>query len=408
MLTFTFSPRKIINSIFLYIVALSVILNTRSIWMHIYGMGSKFSDYIFMLLMLGVLGYFFTNTNLHKNNIYKAIVISSSIFIYIGFWILITRFNSMSAVKFSVAVLIFVFFFFIQESNNRHELLLKYRNLMIFISAVSIVFWLLGSILHLVHPSGVVQSVWTNTGNPKPVPNYFNLYFETQELYGFARNTAIFTEAPMASLHFSIALLVEMYIEKNFSLFRFLLFSIAILSSFSTTGIILLISVLLHRLFFTKRISSVLNLLKIAVLPTFFVVAVLVIRYLLQAKLETSSGSIRTDDFIVGLKAWLLHPIFGNGYLNYDTIRQFMAMWRSYNTGFSNSITMVLAYGGIYLTMLYIVPILFNLKSLKKDGILPFLLGGVYLFLFTIIPFEYLTIMLIIFLSSYSAKKSKH
>lgn len=71
-----------------------------------------------------------------------------------------------------------------------------------------------------------------------------------------------------------------------------------------------------------KRISSVLNLLKIAVLPTFFVVAVLVIRYLLQAKLETSSGSIRTDDFIVGLKAWLLHPIFGNGYLNYDTIRQ--------------------------------------------------------------------------------------
>lgn len=122
----------------------------------------------------------------------------------------------MSAVKFSVAVLIFVFFFFIQESNNRHELLLKYRNLMIFISAVSIVFWLLGSIFHLVHPSGVVQSVWTNTGNPKPVPNYFNLYFETQELYGFARNTAIFTEAPMASLHFSIALFVEMYIEKIF------------------------------------------------------------------------------------------------------------------------------------------------------------------------------------------------
>ena len=55
MLTFTFSPRKIINSIFLYIVALSVILNTRSIWMHIYGMGSKYADYIFMLLMLGVL-----------------------------------------------------------------------------------------------------------------------------------------------------------------------------------------------------------------------------------------------------------------------------------------------------------------------------------------------------------------
>lgn len=90
--------------------------------------------------------------------------------------------------------------------------------------------------------------------------------------------------------------------------------------------------------------------------------------------------------------------------MNYDTIKQFMASWRNYNTGFSNSITMVLAYGGIYLALLYVFPIIFNFKNIKKEGYLPFLLGVVYLFTFTIIPFEYLTMMLIIFFSTYSSK----
>lgn len=372
--------------------------------MHLYGSGNSFSDYIFMLLLTGVIGCTFSKNNIHMNKIYRGFLISICILGYIGLWIFVTRFNVLPAIKFSFAILLFLFFFIIQESNERSEVLLKYRNVVFIIAIVSLFFWLLGSILHFLHPSGIVQSVWTGTGDPKVVPSYHGFYFETQELYGVIRNTAIFTEAPMSSLHFSIAMLVEVYVDKKKSLFKIFLFSIAILSSFSTTGIILLIVVLLHQLFTTRMSSKFIQIIRISVLPIFFLVVIFVVRLLLQAKLETSSGSIRTDDFIVGTKAWLLHPIWGNGYMNYDTIKQFMASWRNYNTGFSNSITMVLAYGGIYLALLYVFPIIFNFKNIKKEGYLPFLLGVVYLFTFTIIPFEYLTMMLIIFFSTYSSK----
>ena len=209
--------------------------------MHLYGSGNSFSDYIFMLLLTGVIGCTFSKNNIHMNKIYRRFLISICILGYIGLWIFVTWFNVLPAIKFSFTILLFLFFFIIQESNERSEVLLKYRNVVFIIALVSLFFWLLGSILHFLHPSGIVQSVWT--GDPKVVPSYYGFYFETQKLYGVIRNTAIFTEAPMSSLHFSIAMLVEVYVDKKKSLFKIFLFSIAILSSFSTTGIILLIVV---------------------------------------------------------------------------------------------------------------------------------------------------------------------
>ncbi|MBF8969889.1 hypothetical protein [Streptococcus sp. NLN76] len=407
-MTFTFSPREFVNSSFLYMIALSVILNTRSIWMHIYGTGNRFSDYVFMLLSLGVLGYFFTKPQVSRKNVHSAIAIAVGVFFYIGFWILVTRYNMLPALKFAASALILVFFFLIQESIERHELLLKYRNVMIIIASLSLIIWMFGSLFHLIQPTGVVQTVWTNTGLPRSVPSYFNLYFETQRISDITRNTAIFTEAPMASLHFSIALLIEAYIQKNFSSMRFGLFSIAILSTFSTTGIVSLILVFLHKYLFTRGRSNLLQVLKIVMLPLILFVAIYVVWWLIETRLGTSSGSVRMDDFIIGIRAWLLNPFFGNGYLNTAFIKQFMGMWRSENTGFSNSITMLLASGGVYMAMLYIVPILSNLKNMKKAMLIPFLLGSIYLFIFTIIPFEYLTIVLIVFLSSYKLDKTAY
>ena len=54
-------------------------------------------------------------------------------------------------------------------------------------------------------------------------------------------------------------------------------------------------------------------------------------------KADLASGYARLNDFAVGYQVWKKHFLFGVGYGNYDEIKKMMPLWRSSNTGFSNS-----------------------------------------------------------------------
>ena len=392
--------RKIINAFFSYTFVTAIMLNSRSVWMHLNHTGGKFAEMMLILLLMSFFGYLLTKGQVNYNYLGITMMIVLIVTGYIGFWLLITNYKLVSGSKFILATATILSYYYLSDVMERKEVLLRYRNVVLLVAAFSMICWFIFSILKIGSPSTHVFSTWTNTGDPKPVPSYYGIYFESQILHGFVRNTAIFTEAPMASLQFSIGFLIEFLVNDRVNPFNRIIFTLAILSTTSTTGILLILFFWLYTIIKAKNYNTIIALIKVTILPVALIAAVIVANVMLTAKMGESSGSIRTDDFIVGMKAWSHRPLFGNGFTNAEAIKAFMGGWRSYNTGFSNSITQLLAQGGLYMFLLYMLPILSNFQNFfchRKYRV--FLVGFLYLFIFTVFTYQYVLILLVAFLS---------
>lgn len=76
-----------------------------------------------------------------------------------------------------------------------------------------------------------------------------------------------------------------------------------------------------------------------------------------------------------------------------------MPLWRSSNTGFSNSIMLVVDYGGLYFGMAYLFSIvkgMIGAVKYKKYNNFGFLLIFTCIFTVTNIPFVYLTLLIVV------------
>ena len=211
----------------------------------------------------------------------------------------------------------------------------------------------------------------------------------------------------MASFVFSLAFLYEMLMREKLNWKRCLLFAGAVISTTSTTGVSALIIVVGLRYVFTKSRAKCGLSLKMILVPTAFVVALVMLSFLLEQKLGTVSGSIRVDDFVAGYHAWMDAPLFGNGYGNDDSIKQYMSSFRSYNQGFSNSPMQVLVYGGIYLFLPYCISAfmgIFNMARGKQWIRIAFYLVFLYEFIITMCPFQMLTFYLFVSMARQAGK----
>ena len=118
-------------------------------------------------------------------------------------------------------------------------------------------------------------------------------------------------------------------------------------------------------------------------------------------KASTASYSTRMDNYQAGFAAWLEKPILGSGYLNMTNVIAHYSSFRLNDIGYSNSIFRVLAQGGIYLALIYVVPMLKSIqeaiitRNSKKDG---FLLIFLYYFITTSFPYNYICYMVLLIL----------
>lgn len=122
---------------------------------------------------------------------------------------------------------------------------------------------------------------------------------------------------------------------------------------------------------------------------------------LLNEKLNFDSGSsgIRLDDYKVGLTAWMSHPLFGIGIQNTHELIRFMGNWRTFNTGFSNSLMDLLSGGGIYITSSYVFCFFRGISTSTKTkdwNKFWFILLTIYLFILTIFTYSYILLFLLI------------
>lgn len=291
----------------------------------------------------------------------------------------------------------------LQAANSRGrgpEIFFKYRDIILVVAVVSMFFWLFGSTLGIISPTGVEYTTWgaqDMASGVKAIPSYFGVYFETQSaesIVGNAgkmiRNTAIFTEAPMCNFHFCLALLIEMFYNPKTSRIKCILLIVAILTTISTTGYCMLVLALAAKYLTMHKSKGRLRYLIVLAVPVVMVAAVVVFRYLLESKLSTGSGMSRVSDFVVGFRAWNNSPVFGYGYG-----KPFYYLNLHY--GYCNSITPILGSGGLFLASPYLYCVFMWARTcIRERDMQKFLLFAMFFFIFTItiMSFKFLSFFL--------------
>lgn len=389
-----------------YIIAIVLMINCRTVWLSIPNLSSKLNIVSYFLLFfvsLLLIGINFSTIKNIKKIIITSIILLLYFFIYLAFKPVEVDQN----IKLLLVLLITLWL--VQIKGISLPLILEdYSNIIVLVATVSIIMWVLVSILKIITPTSLVPFDWTSSnGFYTFIPTYRYIFFETQNtsvpLFGnVIRNTSIFTEAPMASLNFSLALLIKIFF-KGKNIYSKVILIVAILSTFATTGYILLILIFLIKwLDSDKRYFAY----KLIFLIPIGIVVIIGIKLLINQRLVygTESSSLRLDDYRVGFITFLQNPILGTGLGNSESLIKNMDNWRVYLTGLSNSISIIFAQGGLYVGLVYIYAFIkgffFSFKYKSIDAFM-LVLGTLYLFVTTIFPFQYLLFVLLILFTNF-------
>lgn len=282
-----------------------------------------------------------------------------------------------------------------------------YVNVVTVVASISLVIWLLGPVVGVLHTNCSIENSWTGNDFTVSSSGYFGLEYLTQRVNlgnGLLvwRNTSFFTEAPMYSLVLSVAVIFEIFFSKKPRVPVLALLSAAILTTMSTAGIVATLFAWLYWVLnnASNRSKEFRTIVSLAFVLLVLAVAI-VTQQLIDAKFNTSSGSIRLDDLQAGFKAWSRNFIVGNGFSATDIVQSYMSGFRSYNIGFSNTLFDILAKGGIVYFLAFLIPALGFLNGFPRERI------GFLVFLFVwvvtistnlpiaLIPFAYGFVLLV-------------
>lgn len=323
------------------------------------------------LLAIAVVSLFFLKkpyTN--PKQFRRGIIITAIICVYLIVFLLINPVNiKLYIVMLCQVCLLSIYVFICCQGDEIPGVIFRYSQLVTVVAAVSIVCWILFSLLRVVPPSGTVDSYWFSSYFTKPQITYFDIYFEPQKILFFGRkivrNCAIFTEAPMFTWHLVISLLIELFVNKKLSWVRTVIICAAILSTISTMGYIWGIAAILIRIVLAILSSRKYRSLSVSVKVIIWIVAAAIIVsgaiaciLLLKEKFATYSGSSRIDDFKYGFLGWMDNFWTGAGFGNRETIYMHRVKYADY--GFSNGIMEVAAEGGVYLLICFVGPFVYG------------------------------------------------
>lgn len=287
--------------------------------------------------------------------------------------------------KFVIVLLLYVGWFYGHFLRGTIKEVFRYYVHIIFVIAlISIFLWVTGSALKWFLPSGPFHIYW---GKDRRIWSFYGLYFHWQNdffIHGFRfyRNIGIFCEAPMYSLHLTTALMFDVLLnsrQSRFRYFRIIWFCGTILTTFSITGYLFMMVLLVVDIYaslITRYLSKdpvIHNRARKELIAITAVGIVLAgVGYSLVAeKLASRSGGSRMEDYNNGYKGWRDNVWFGAGFGDIEA-RQRYASWRRLHrseSGFTNSPMAVLCEGGIWFFLCYYVPFVYDIyvSISKKD-----------------------------------------
>ena len=163
----------------------------------------------------------------------------------------------------------------------------------------------------------------------------------------------------MWNLILSIALMIQtLFLGRND--YKTFILVLTILSTVSTTGVYIIGLIIAYKIIF--EVSGWKKYITLILVP----ILLLVLSFIWENKSETVSASIRFDDYKAGIQAWFDSVFFGSGFLNgLRVIESYMDTTIRGNLGYSNSLFIILAQGGIILFILYLLPMMLILVRRK-------------------------------------------
>lgn len=390
-----------------YLLAFLLILECRSV----FSVTTDFKLYFtylstFVIAILVILQCII----LKKKFLKKSISVSIGLLIYIGFFVYFGRgaTNTLFITRYLIFFPFLILYFGMLRGKMEDVNLLKcIVNIMVALAIISLFFWIFGSVLGVIKPNTSINYVW---GGNKTSKGYYFLSYITQH-YNFSeiglpsfdiiRNTGIFTEAPMYNITLCIALLIEMFLFRKSKSKKAKILVITIISTFSTMGIFILISLFAVRWIINNSNSKIVRMMKLTIFPIIVIISISTIIYFFASKSSSISWRGHSGDFIAGFLAWKDKPLFGHGYGNYDALLNYytgdLLKLRIVNNGFSNSITYLLAQCGLWMFLVYYIPLLAELfKQIKTRDINKFIFVGYIIALYSVVIVTYQNIIIMI------------
>ncbi len=394
-----------------YGIALLAILDCNTVYSKI--IGSSFTSFTpYIAVGLGMLLLVKLNkARVSLGNLWRCILFLGFYFVAIGMLYLNNgRFSPSPlgfVVKFFVTfpLLMLVFLF---DSNCPYSIFKKYTNLMYVIAIVSLIFWILASQAHLLKPT---TYFYVNWGNPFRYPVYAYVYVERQVEYFFGarivRNIGFFAEAPMYSAALVIAMTLELFVGAR-SKAKVVIFYIAIITTFSTTGLLLGITVYVVD-FMLLRVKSR-NQFWVKLILGFAILIVRVISFVaifMQKATSTLSWSGRLLSIVEGYKVMKDNPLYGCGYRSFKAYLKYMPAYRAranMGTGGSASgIGSLMGQCGLILTGIYLLSFWFYIVKSWKNGDsrrMIFALIMLVMLFFSVIQYTFIMLILIAYFYS--------
>lgn len=347
-----------------YIIALIILIDGSSMYTNI--VGSRISSGIVKLMLI----VFCTASILIDRRIpKKGIIGAGAISLYMGIYILMTRYNAKPCLIYTMCFFILMLYYFQRiDRETLTEFLDAFSRIITLIALISIVFWLFGSMLHLI-PKKAIYYLW-GRNYPYVGYSYFGIYFENpiQAEGAIIRNTGVFTEAPSYVERLLWGLCIELfYPGKKTDKRRAIILIIATITTLSSKGFILMAYLFAVKWCFYNKSSTITK--QIMHFATTIIVAILAVfvgRMVISNEMSTESSSMtRMDHLMSGFRTWFQHPIFGVGYNNTDAIAQ-NHIYATTPRGASMGIATFLAEGGIYMFFLYIGSMVVAFLQCKK------------------------------------------
>ena len=302
----------------------------------------------------------------------RTLAFSAFFLFYLLFYIGFTRYNiNEFLLSFMISfIVICVYCIEMVRKDKEKYIINAFINVMTVISIVSVFFWVFGTLLEIIPPTASMQYIRGNIVL-RTKTHYF-IYFsnEVQKFvlfgYNMIRNVGIFSEAPSFVSPLLYAIGGELFFNgEKINRWKIGILTAAAVTSLSSKGFIGLIIILMIRYLFFHKARSRVRTAIILVLSVFIIViGSYLISVILLEKSYSATGIDRIMDLQAAMRAFSGSPIFGVGFNNFDKVHSFGS---SSMKGMSMGIPTLLAYGGIYLLIPFLLPLLiiiFGNKSL--------------------------------------------
>lgn len=280
--------------------------------------------------------------------------------------------------RFYIFIPLMIIFFL--SCGDKYSLFRALANIMVLLAAIFLVFWIFCTVLKIIPATGLFYTTWGN----HYIDHWFYMYFEvpaTAQGLPFYRNVGFFGEAPAYCFFLCIALTTEIFLKRARKI-NIVILVLAILSTVSTTGFLVLVSCCVVMVWNYMKSHRKNRLLKYITMILMVVMASLFISRIMGHSSKVASVQIRVRDYANGWKTFMESPLVGCGYKNQDVSM----------TGSSNSFSLILASGGVLLGFIYFYPMLYSVflyAKWKKSMNMYWGLSVIGLFCISIVGYTY-------------------